>query len=641
MNEPMTLKQLFADRFFRVPDYQRGYAWGERQLNELWQDLQDVVSNEDGSLRPHYTGTIYVEKMPFGAIPEEDRWAKTASTNFFYVVDGQQRLTTISILMNELIRAEGVEYSGERIDNVRELFVKKLNAVTKLGVNRFGYAAEKGEDPTDLFFKSEILQLSEDVPAQHPDTVYTRNLLFAKTYFADRIAGMDKDDRETLYRKLTESLRFNLHEIGSDIDVQAVFETMNNRGKPLTVLEKLKNRLMYLTEHLQETPEKRAILRRSINQAWKYIYAKLGEGLEQELNEDEFLTAHLSAYRNPGTAVFSMEMAEKRLFEMFSTHAEDYMFEVDSNRCDEIVSYEKIDSYIRDLSDFAAYWREVLETKDETIQKILYLDGGRYMKVTLAVLLKCEPDAVNGSFKDLEKIVFRNSVVGVHSMSGDVLMSHIRKLYRGECDSAEFRECLIGELMPASAEAVASGFAYLFTYSRQVGFFKWNKNALHYLLFEYENVLKKKYGKNFDRIPFYKAKEYSIEHILPQTWETYWRGEVEAFCADANAASRCPNPHKVLINTVGNLLLMDSSTNSGIGNYPWEVKHKRIASGLSYGEFDVGKQTTWGKKEIEERGRGIFEFLGELIGCKFTEDQIRKALFATPEIYAESFGENK
>lgn len=63
MNEPMTLRQLFANRFFRIPDYQRGYAWGERQLDDLWQDLSDLQQNEDGSFRRHYTGTIYVERM--------------------------------------------------------------------------------------------------------------------------------------------------------------------------------------------------------------------------------------------------------------------------------------------------------------------------------------------------------------------------------------------------------------------------------------------------------------------------------------------------------------------------------------------------------------------------------------------------
>ena len=62
----ISLAELFAKRIFRIPDYQRGYAWGERQLMELWQDIEDIES--DGS---HYTGTIYVEQI---SLPEDDSW---------------------------------------------------------------------------------------------------------------------------------------------------------------------------------------------------------------------------------------------------------------------------------------------------------------------------------------------------------------------------------------------------------------------------------------------------------------------------------------------------------------------------------------------------------------------------------------
>ena len=113
MNEPMTLRQLFANRFFRIPDYQRGYAWGERQLDDLWQDLSDLQQNEDGSFRRHYTGTIYVERMSDAAISECERWARTNSSGFYYVVDGQQRLTTLAILMHELCKVEQVELIQE------------------------------------------------------------------------------------------------------------------------------------------------------------------------------------------------------------------------------------------------------------------------------------------------------------------------------------------------------------------------------------------------------------------------------------------------------------------------------------------------------------------------------------------------
>ena len=132
-------------------------------------------------------------------------------------------------------------------------------------------------------------------------------------------------------------------------------------------------------------------------------------------------------------------------------------------------------------------------------------------------------------------------------------------------------------------------------------------------------------------------KDYTIEHVLPRTWETYWRSVVEEFSNDPDADSQVPNPQKVLINTLGNLLLLDGSTNSGIGNNPWEIKHERINSGKSYGEYDVGLHSTWGKKEIEARGRDLLKFLGELIGCTFSEEQVQKALFASPELYAKGF----
>ena len=637
MNEPMTLRQLFANRFFRIPDYQRGYAWGERQLDDLWQDLLDLQRNEDGSFRRHYTGTIYVERMPEAAISECERWARTNSSAFYYVVDGQQRLTTLAILMHELCKVESVEYAGDAIDSIRGCFITKINAATGLKANRFGYASEQGEDPVDAFFKVKVLEGADVVPPVLPDTAYTRNLLFAKSYFEKRIAVMDKAGREDLFQKVTNSLCFSFYELAGDFDVQAVFETMNNRGKPLTALEKLKNRLMFLTERLSDEPERRLQLRRSINNAWKRIYSELARDPNRLLDEDEFLSAHLSVYRNPGQPVFFVEAAEQRLFEMFSTHAENFPYEVGSERKDDAVSYEKILAYVADLASFARPWSDVLQTDDERIEKIVYLDGGKYVKVTIAALSGEAAEDRNSCLDLIENIVFRNTIGGASVVGPDALMSHVRALYRKDSSVADFIAWLKGELVPASAESVANSFSYLYNFSREVGFFKWNKNALHYLLFRYEQKLKERYGKNFDRIDFRSAKGYTVEHILPRTWETYWRPVVEEFANAPDADAQVPNPQKVLINTLGNLLLLDGSTNSGIGNNPWEIKHRRINSGKSYGEYDVGLHSTWGKKEIEARGRDLLNFLGELIGCTFSEEQIQKALFASPKLYAKGF----
>ena len=92
---------------------------------------------------------------------------------------------------------------------------------------------------------------------------------------------------------------FNLHEIDDDYDVFVAFETMNNRGKKLTNLELLKNRLIYLTtlydDEVFDEKDKSA-LRKKINDAWKEVYYQLGRNKSVPLSDDDFLRAHWIIY---------------------------------------------------------------------------------------------------------------------------------------------------------------------------------------------------------------------------------------------------------------------------------------------------------------------------------------------------------
>ena len=92
---------------------------------------------------------------------------------------------------------------------------------------------------------------------------------------------------------------FNLHEIEDDYDVFVAFETMNNRGKKLTNLELLKNRLIYLTtlfDDGQLDSRDKDQLRKNINDAWKEVYYQLGRNQNAPLSDDEFLRAHWITY---------------------------------------------------------------------------------------------------------------------------------------------------------------------------------------------------------------------------------------------------------------------------------------------------------------------------------------------------------
>jgi uncharacterized protein with ParB-like and HNH nuclease domain len=99
-NQLRNLDKLFERKIFRVPDYQRGYAWGLRQLEDFWEDLMNL----DGH-RTHYTGVLTLEKINKDKITgdawEDDVWIIQKGFTPYYIVDGQQRLTTLVILIQD------------------------------------------------------------------------------------------------------------------------------------------------------------------------------------------------------------------------------------------------------------------------------------------------------------------------------------------------------------------------------------------------------------------------------------------------------------------------------------------------------------------------------------------------------------
>ena len=76
----LKLPELFANLAFRIPRYQRGYAWGKKQWDDLWDDIMEIEKDNDGEYRRHYTGTIALKEIPKKEIPEEELWLKNKGT---------------------------------------------------------------------------------------------------------------------------------------------------------------------------------------------------------------------------------------------------------------------------------------------------------------------------------------------------------------------------------------------------------------------------------------------------------------------------------------------------------------------------------------------------------------------------------
>ena len=254
--EAINLQGIFSNSYFRIPDYQRGYAWEQRQLGELWDDISDI-RHEDGEYKKHYTGTIFVEKT----VPSEDeRWLTGAV--FYNVVDGQQRLTTISILLFELLSKSDIGYGGQRRSTLIERYLYTENTTGASRSYKFSY---EQTDKNYHFLLNKIFGDKSVLLNSKEINKYSNNLLAAKTFFSEKIDMMADYERDELFIKITSALYFDIRSIEKDLDVQAVFETINNRGKPLSVLEKLKNRLIYLTDKLQCPKEDKSKLRKKIS----------------------------------------------------------------------------------------------------------------------------------------------------------------------------------------------------------------------------------------------------------------------------------------------------------------------------------------------------------------------------------------
>ena len=143
------LLQLFSSNLFRTPDYQRGYAWGEKQLSELWDDLEEIQIGENEEFHKHYTGTVFLKESQ----PDSDeKWLQ--GVKFFDVIDGQQRLTTIAILLFELLKASENGYCGESKDDLMKTFIAKANQSGESKIYKFSY-----ESPTKSHFSKHSRQL--------------------------------------------------------------------------------------------------------------------------------------------------------------------------------------------------------------------------------------------------------------------------------------------------------------------------------------------------------------------------------------------------------------------------------------------------------------------------------------------------
>ncbi len=670
-NELQSLSVLFQNRLFRIPDYQRGYAWKHEQLMDFWEDLLNL--HED---RYHYTGLLSLKPVSRkdAKMWADDEWLLNNGYKAFHVVDGQQRLTTFSILMNEIIlfvknHSDNTGKTEDEIligfDSVKDINAKYVfrkrppqNIITTY---LFGYETD---NPSADYLKYKVFE--EPFGGSVFETYYTKNLKYAKNFFAENIKALYESEGfpaiERLYRKLTLRLMFNLHEIEDDYDVYIAFETMNNRGKRLTNLERLKNRLIYLTtlfddNQLDSTDKEQ--LRKNINDTWKEVYYQLGRNQDAPLSDDDFLRAHWITYfqysRKKGDDYIRFLLSKfsaKNIFEKRSltlAEADDepllgFEQEDDDETADEAVDTEvfvsklapgEIRDYVNSLKALAEHWYYSFFPNDSAtfsdgektwIDKLNRINIAYFRPLVAAALALADKVTAEDRikfFQAIERFIFLSFRMGGFQANyrSSYYYNKARELLNGEIDLNEIIED-INSTIEKDMSAIITNFITRTDrrFESGEGFYGWRD--LRYFLYEYEydkatkNNLQKVNWNLFTKV---EKDKITIEHILPQTpskW--YWRNQFRSY-TDAEI--------KMLSATLGNLLPLAQSINSALQNDGFPDKKVSSVTGRrgyengSHSEIEVAKETDWTADSILSRGFKLLSFMETRWGLHFNENQ--------------------
>lgn len=405
---------------------------------------------------------------------------------------------------------------------------------------------------------------------------------------------------------------------------------MNNRGKILTHLELLKNRLIYLTTKLQEADYEKDTLRHSINECWKSMYHFLGKDIKKRLSDDEFLYHHYvlhfkeipeDSVENDNTLIIddhTYYTLQHGFVISRDEHTRVLLDEIFSSKplSDKSRQYEVtadfINNYVKSLKKSVETWYYIHNPEEskyskkiiEWLTRINKINGWKVCRVLFLELLN------NGySFESIEKTLgLCERFLFVNTMFLDQYLYRSMNLVKLALTFK--RQKNIDKLISHLKLEVDKYLKYVHqefnAKFKESDFYHWN--GIRYFMYEYEYSLQQASRSERTKLDWeeFRKKEpdndYStIEHIYPQrakhnSWTT-------------NFSQYSARDRKKFRHTIGNLVPLATRRNASLSNKPFLEKSSKGFRYGCYSENELTTNTSWGPEEIKERSFNLLAFM--------------------------------
>jgi hypothetical protein len=555
-----TIRNMLANNEIIVPNYQRAYSWDTPQPKIERKTHTDVFLSDLEEYQKSTSATSYY----FGHFLFEKR----EKDNTFYVIDGQQRLTTIIIFLSALF---------EHLESIRELTDEELNIKEDMIKRRSTYRFSTVGYDNQLFIDY-VINKKPSTNKRGLETESAKRIVAASDYFIDKLSKKEETYLTNMLKIITDA-SCTTHVVNSQPEAVQMFIFQQNRGKKPSNLEVIKAQFMY-SAHLYGGDETSSIIK-EIKNRFNTIYKSISS-IEHKIDEDDVLTYTSRVYFN-------------------SLSKENILEEIN----EKLTDLEFIKNFSRDLESSFTYLKKFFNDEKDVfeIHSLITLGGIgiAYPFIIKSYQFGLDIENIKKLCVALESLILRHRLIGTRA--------EITTRLNGVFDGFTREKLAI--------EPIVERIGYLKT-TTDWWWAYWNNDELanslqrginfsvaKYLLWKYENYLRNLGESEYDNsIRFGKITRPELEHIAPQTEpekKTHGYGKYDEDFKNN------------YLDCLGNYLLISKKHNCAIGNRPFQEKHETYTYLEQQKEIqrmcEEDKPLLWNKKKIQQRKEKIIKFI--------------------------------